>query len=303
MLTTDCPDQQPVIVIAGIAVSETHLTALTGDWLQLKRRFYPDVSSKLNGGWLDAILHDIKGTTLRRGFKIGAKSKQRQHAHGLISGAISILEQYDAKLLGRIWVKECDDDIDDLTIHSSSLQYICEAFNSRLHNDERGMVVVDSQTYWHNHRLAHSMFTRRFGKRPKNTGLADMPVFGHSDNHAGLQIADLMCSAVLAPIASIVYAGSYSSWNTHCNSGFLDIREEFGERLAARTFGWRNQFKASHSRRSRSLVVSDPIGKRSTRLMWGPATDERTRADGRVGSVSSTAPLRQRWDRTPGSRG
>jgi hypothetical protein len=269
-------DQQPVIVIAGVSLPEDQLTEITREWLELKRRFYPDVASKLGGGWLDAILHDIKGANLRRGFRRTATRRQRKHALGLISGTLSIVERHDGNLIGRIWVKQLNQPNDDMSIHSSSLQFICSAFNTQL-TEERGMVVVDSQTYQHNHRLAHSMFTQRFGKHPRNTGLVDMPVFGHSDNHAGLQIADLLSSAVLAPIACAVYAGGYASWNRHCDSGFLDIREEFGERLEALTFKIVNPRTAKPSR---SVVVNDPIGKRGTHLMWSP---------GRVSSTKKAA--------------
>jgi hypothetical protein len=32
-----------------------------------------------------------------------------------------------------------------------------------------------------------------------------MPTFGHSENHAGLQLADLVCSALLFPMAMDAY--------------------------------------------------------------------------------------------------
>jgi hypothetical protein len=92
-----------------------------------------------------------------------------------------------------------------------------------------------------------------------------MPVFGHSDNHAGLQMADMVCSAFLAPIACAVYGGPYAKWNRHCNSGYLDIRERFGQRLAARTFTWKDY----HDQTCASLVVSNPVSKRGVGLMWG----------------------------------
>ena len=164
-LVTSQPDQQPVIVIAGVSLPEAELDAITKEWLELKRRFYPNVVSKLAGGWLDAILYDIKGANLRRGFQANATRRQRKHALGIISGTLTILEAHGGKVIGRVWVKQLNQANDEMGIHSSSLQFICSAFNSQL-TDERGMVVVDSQTYQHNHRLAHSMFTQRFAKRP-----------------------------------------------------------------------------------------------------------------------------------------
>jgi hypothetical protein len=176
-----------------------------------------------------------------------------------------LLERYDAKIMGRIWMKRLDVENQDMSMHGAALQHICGAFDAGLPAGERGMVVVDSQTYQHNHRLAHSMFTQRFGKEPKHCGLVDMPVLGHSDNHAGLQMADIVCSAFLAPIACAVYGGPYARWNRHCNSGYLDIRERFGQRLAARTFTWKDY----HEQTCASLVVSNPVSKRGVGLMWG----------------------------------
>jgi hypothetical protein len=262
------PNQQPVIVVAGVSLPEQDLTKITHDWIELKTRFHPNIA-KSGHGWLDAILKEVKGAKLRNGFRSRSSQRQRKQAIGMIDGTIRLLERYDAKLLGRIWIKRLGAENDDMKIHASSLQFICGAFDAGLPAGERGMVVVDSQTYQHNHRLAHSVFTQRFAKEPKHCGLVDMPVFGHSDNHAGLQIADLLCSAVLAPTACAVYAASYGSWNRHCGESYLAIRERFGLRLGALTYQWANP--GSGSRRS-SLVVSDPLSKRGVRLMWGPSS-------------------------------
>lgn len=272
LLKTD-PDQQPVIVVAGVSLPEQDLTKITHEWIKLKTQFNP-IIGKSGHGWLDAILKEVKGAKLRNGFRGEPSNRQRKHAVGMIDGTIKLLERHNAKILGRIWVKSLDSENDDMKIHASSLQFICGAFDAGLPTDERGMVVVDSQTYQHNHRLAHSVFTQRFGKEPKHCGLVDMPVFGHSDNHAGLQIADLLCSAVLAPIACAVYAGSYSNWNRHCDSNYLDIREQFGGRLEKLTYQWTTP---ATGQSGYSLIVSDPLGKRGTRLMYVPRTESRRR--------------------------
>jgi hypothetical protein len=266
MLTRADTDQQPVIVIAGVSLPECDLTKITHDWINLKKRFNP-VMGKTGHGWLDVILKEVKGADLRKGFRGRASLRRRKRAIGMLDGTIKLLEKYDGKILGRVWMKKLETENDDMGIHASSLQFICRGFDASLPKDERGMVVVDSQTYQHNHRLAHSIFTQRFGMNPKHVGLVDMPVFGHSDNHAGLQIADLLCSAILAPTASAVYAGKYERWNTHCQSGYLDIRERFGARLDALTYHWKHP---KTGKKCPSVIVNDPIGKRGARLMWGP---------------------------------
>jgi hypothetical protein len=289
--------QQPVFVIAGISIPEDQLTMITLDWIELKRRFNPGMARRGQRGWLDGILLDLKGANLRRGFRARATGRQRKRAIGLIDGTVKLLERHDGRLIGRIWVKRLDEPNDAMKTYASSLQFICGAFHAGLPDDERGMVIVDSQTHKHNHQLAHSMFTQRFGRNPPYERLVDMPVFGHSDNHAGLQIADLLCSAVLAPIACSVYAGAYEGWNTHCDPRFLDVREEFGDRLLRLTYDWPNVKTGADSS---SVVVNDPLGKRSTALMWGPRSPGKPKRRS-SGKFSSPRPTPRRGRSRPGA--
>lgn len=270
--------QQPVFVVGGVTLPERKLTAVTHEWIDLKRRFNPAIVRRGQRGWLDGILEEPKGTTLRRGFKAAATNRRRKNSIGFVDGMMKLLERHDARIIGRVWVKQLDVENEEMVIHASSLQFICAAFHAGLAEDERGMVVVDSQTHQHNYKLAHSMFTQRFGRNPPHPRLVDLPAFGHSENHAGLQIADVVCSGILAPLAAAVYAGRYEAWNTHCDSGFLDIRDRFGSRLRALTFEW---FNAKHNKTTRSVVVHDPIGKRGTRLLWAPGSSVKFRRERR----------------------
>jgi hypothetical protein len=275
--------QQPVVVIAGVSLPEPRLPTIAHEWIQLKRTYLPAIRRESRGGWLDGILNELKGTTIRRGFRTAATVRQRKQAIGLLDGLVGLLERHDCRILGRIWVKPLEAPIAGMQLHFSSLQFICGAFDASLGDDERGMVVVDSQTYQHNHRLAHSVFTQRFASTPSHERLVDVPVFGHSDNHAGLQIADLLCSALLAPIACAVYGGRYASWNRHCDAGFLDIRERYGQRLERLTYAWENR---RLGRASPSVVVHDPNAKRPTRLMWSPDAHRPGAGRPRVGLAS-----------------
>ncbi len=261
-------DRQPVVVVAGVSFPEAHLTDITHEWIDLKRSYVPAVRGMSRHGWLDGILNELKGATLRRGFRTTATTRQRKQAIGFLDGLVRLLERHECRIVGRIWVKQLDVPTDGMALHVSSLRFICAAFHAGLADDERGMVLIDSQTYQHNHRLAHAIFTQRFARYPSHERLLDMPVFGHSDNHAGLQLADLVCSALLAPIACATYASEHASWNRHCDPGFFDVRERYGERLARLTYTWSDPRK----RRERSsLVVRDPL-KRSVQLMWAAAT-------------------------------
>lgn len=69
-----------------------------------------------------------------------------------------------------------------------------------------GLVICDSRSSSQNANVAHSVFTKMF----KQTGnaypnMVEMPVFGHSKNHAGLQLVDLITSALVFPLACRTY--------------------------------------------------------------------------------------------------
>lgn len=59
-----------------------------------------------------------------------------------------------------------------------------------------------------------------------------MPTFGHSENHAGLQLADLVCSALLFPMAVNAYcAGAIAS--VHVRPEYVVLRDRYAARLEA----------------------------------------------------------------------
>ena len=70
------------MVIAGISLPEQCLTQITHEWIELKRAYLPVIRKGSRRGWLDGILKELKGTTLRRGFRARATVRQRQQAIG-----------------------------------------------------------------------------------------------------------------------------------------------------------------------------------------------------------------------------
>ena len=49
--------------------------------------------------------------------------------------------------------------------------------------------------------------------------ILELPLFGHSDNHAALQIADLVCPALLFPMAAQTYCTGHYAANPHVQAG------------------------------------------------------------------------------------
>ena len=81
--------------------------------------------------------------------------------------------------------------------------------------------------------VSHSIFTRKFSlAAPGYQHLVELPTFGHSENHAGLQVCDIVCSALLYPIACFAYCTGQVN-NVHVQPRAANMRRRYGQRLKA----------------------------------------------------------------------
>jgi hypothetical protein len=249
-------DIQPVFVIAGVCFDISHLPDLTRDFIALKRRFFP--SSHTSSHQLDAILVEVKGADIRRNVSSGGRSSQRA-AFGFLDKVLDLIEQNKGQAFGRIWVKGIGAQFKAREIYSSSIQSICTTFQASLHaTGEPGIVVLDSRNKQCNTNVSHSIFTKKFqaigDEFPR---LLEMPLFGHSDNHAGIQIADLVCSALLFPIAIQTYCTGHIA-NVHVRD-YTALKTRYITRLQQLQF----RYQDPNGKWRGGFTVADAIVKRS----------------------------------------
>jgi hypothetical protein len=254
-----------VLIVAGVVIDERLLESLTRQFIELKARFYPGLVR--NGKHrLGRILPEIKGADIRRALRTGARRRNRRQAIGFLNAFMDLLEYHDAKIFGRAWIKEVGGDCDDRAVYTFSVQAVCEDFQNLLESTgDNGLVIADSRSPTPNAAVAHSVFTQKF----KTAGdryprLLEMPTFGHSQNHAGLQVADLLCSALLFPMATHRYCTGYVR-NVHVNAGFGVLSERYGARL----YRMQHRYIDDEGRRRGGITVSDPIGRRGGKVLFG----------------------------------
>lgn len=125
-------------------------------------------------------------------------------------------------------------------------------------------MIADSRTPTTNAWVAHSIFTQKF----KTAGdcyprLLEMPTFGHSQNHAGIQIADLVSSALLFPMATRCYCYGHVQ-NVHVDRGFEVVAIRYGQRLQA----MQHRYEDDRGRRIGGITVSDPLTRRPGGLLF-----------------------------------
>ena len=221
-----------------------------------------------------------------------------------LDGTIKLLERHDAKVLGRIGsslsaARSTSAASTEAAFSSSAAPSIPVSQRTR---GEWWSWTARPTTITTNWPIPFSRSVSRGS--PSTSGWSACRCSGHSDNHAGLQIADLLASAILAPIACSVYAGAYETWNVHRASCHLDIRERFGPRLNALTFPTTHpQTGLSCS----SLLVHDPVGKRRSSLMYWPKDvtpkGKYTQRNGRKGRPKSAGTPKGGDRRAPAPKG
>lgn len=79
-------------------------------------------------------------------------------------------------------------------------------------------------------RVTHSVFTQKWrtGGDPY-PALREVPLFAASDNHAGLQVADLVASTLVLPMAASAYGPRRSG--PHYSPRYGEVRRIFGTRV------------------------------------------------------------------------
>ena len=216
------PNDQPVLVVAGLFVDAARLATLTHDYLDLKHRFFPNLNYRSTRR-LDRVLPEIKGAELRKHATRG-NARQRLHAVGFLDHIMGLIRRHDVRVVARISIKAPGSPFRATAVYTSSIQALCSYFEHYLReHDSSGVCIADSRSKSKNLSVSHSIFTQKFSVDPSYERLVELPTFGHSDNHAGLQVCDLVCSGLLYPIACYAYCTGHVN-NVHVQSGASRLR-------------------------------------------------------------------------------
>ena len=255
----------PALVVGAIVIPDVSLYQLTIDFLSLKRNFFPSISSSSKTPrFLEGILTEIKGSDLRKNIALGTK-KEKRHAIGFLDKTIDLISKHNVRLFGRIGIKDIGVSIDETSMYTASVQYIHNCFQRYLSQlNSVGIVIADSRSHAKNVRVSHSIFTQKFkvGGDAYNR-ILDLPSFGHSENHAGIQIADLVFSGIFFPMAVHSYCTGYV-YNLHVRSGYNIFKPRYASRIDPLLF----RFTDATGRWRGGMTVDDKLGKRPSGLLF-----------------------------------
>jgi len=246
---------QPVFILAGVIFKQEYLGRITQEFLEIKSTFFPNYPA--DAKYLDRILKEVKGADIRADLRSGSSRKTR-HAIGFLDKVLGLLERHETKIIGRVWIKGIGAPFNGRAIYTSSVQSICEHFNHFLGQSQaKGMIVADGRSKVKNTQVAHSIFTKKFqASGDEFPHIMEIPAFSNGENHAGLQIADLLCSAFLFPMSTFSYCSAVIH-SVHVNPNFSLLRIHFGSRLE------NLQYRYQNGKWVGGITVSDPLTHRS----------------------------------------
>ncbi len=253
---------QPVFIIAGIFLPADQISSVTRAFIALKQRFFPNRLPQTSRH-LDWIKLEIKGADIRRMARSTVRN-DRRFAYGVIQETLSILTDHQAKIVGRVFVKPIGGDFDGTSVYSRSVQRICADFSHFLEGvNDFGIIIADSRNKAKNANISHSVFTQMYRVQGNPySKLVEAPTFGHSDNHAGLQLTDMVCSALLFPIVAELCCLIHMQDTTHCHAQHATLRTRYGEKLRRLQYQYER-----HQGLGGGISLSDPLnGFRAVRL-------------------------------------
>jgi Protein of unknown function (DUF3800) len=218
----------PILAFGAVALRAESLPQLTRDFLALKRTHFRGRMSSHH--LLDDVLVEIKGADLKA--MIRESHRKRRIAFRFCTDLLDLLDASDARVFGRVWVKQVGVPLDGRAVNTFSIQAMCHTFQDMLANrNDEGLMVIDSSTPGLNAMVSHSIFTQRFrAAGDQYERLVEMPTFGHSKNHVGLQIADIIASGLVTPMAAEAYCTGHMT-GVHVHARYREIKQRYAPRL------------------------------------------------------------------------
>ena len=256
-------DIQPIFVLCGLIVPAGAIVPLTRDFLSLKRKFNPAIAKALTHN-LDIVKYEIKGAEDLRKPVRGKNNNKKRRAIGFLDRVFDLLDAHDCRILPNVYVKCPGKTIEGIPLYTRFIQRISGNFQEFLRaNDDKGMVIADGRNYALNVRVSHSIFTQKYkyGGDPY-PNIMEMPVYGHSDNHVAIQIADILCSAVLFPVASYVYCTGHIT-SVHVDGSYQILQARYAHKIKELCFRYHDG-----DRYRAGIVVEDSIKKRNASLFF-----------------------------------
>jgi len=218
---------QPFLILAAVALHSADINTFTRQVNRLKRANL----EAMRPGAISTGQEEIKGSELRA--LLRKDPSGHTPAHRFLDEMLGLLQRFDAQVFAQVAPKPVGAPFDGKAVYASMLFRLARSFHGLLeHRCAEGFMVGDFREPRLNSLMTQAVARSKFGDRDALPRLLDVPVFGHSESHAGLQVADWLASALIFPMVSHRHAGELKqSAHLHSHDGRLARR--YRKRLRA----------------------------------------------------------------------
>ena len=248
---------QPVYVVLGLIMSDAALAEITPEFVEIRKSVSP-------------VESEVKGNKLRGDIKQSLGSGIGPAGFVALKAALQLLDRADIRVTGRVSVKPTEKNFDGNGAETRALEFIVENFSRFLQKEKvEGGIVFDSRGSGPDSK-ENKQVERAMQKAPgfSRPGLRK-PTFSRSEDCIGLQLADWICSALIAPPAATAYCDGCARLrgSPHIHENYLQMRDQYGG-----DWLWRRQLRFQTGGKPRwGLEVDDPRGRSSALLFRASA--------------------------------
>ncbi|WP_228028217.1 DUF3800 domain-containing protein [Chitinibacter fontanus] len=190
---------QPVLIIAGLALPKEALDSIGRQFIKIKQQYLYG-ESRPNSRHEDA-LNELKGAELRRAIREGIKA-EADKAHKLAHQLLETLIAHGAELYGQVIIKVTDDKFNGTRLYAEAMMRIAKNYHQLLDKElSNGLIVADFRGSEINGKVAQPISLAMWEQKNTFPRFELPPTFGNSNSHVGLQIADIIISTLLMPLA------------------------------------------------------------------------------------------------------
>lgn len=202
-LTSCISPISPLFVISGLIVPADFLPYLTRDFMALKKKYFlkqmPENLREHHSNW---IQQEVKGSDIRRLLSKPNRNVRRPKTYFLKELCV-LLKRYDCKIVSNVYIKGVGLEFRGAPAYTATIQSFYSIFQHFLEEKKsKGLIIGDSRNARQNSQVSHSIFSQKMSySGDKFSQVVEMPTFVHSENSAGVQIADLLASGLIWPFA------------------------------------------------------------------------------------------------------
>lgn len=222
---------QPLLVIAGVAMETGEIGEATRQFARLTQRYHHG-ESRPKELCTDLQSELVKGAAVGRAIRVDPAAAEHKEMP-LLDALLGLLRSRHATLFGTVIVKTPGEEFDGRAAYGHGLSTVAYRFHQLLEaRQTHGTVVVDFREPTLNGRVSAELLEAKLGPAGDQLPwLVHLPTFGNSEVHAPLQMTDLVCSALLRPIAGWRFRTKLAgSPHLHHRADGL-VRQKFRRRL------------------------------------------------------------------------